>query len=163
MTRLTRNLLGSALATAATAAAGSLATNPGSAWYRTQDKPSWQPPAPVFPIAWTALYASIAGGSARAMTRGEEDGRSAEVTAYRRALGLNLALNAGWSIVFFGLHRRAPATIVAAALAASSADLARRASRLDTASGVALTPYAAWTAFATALTTDIARRNAGRP
>lgn len=46
-----------------------------------------------------------------------------------------------------------------AALTASTVDLVRRTRRLDPTAGAALVPYAAWTAFATALTASIARRN----
>lgn len=44
-------------------------------------------------------------------------------------------------------------------LIASTVDLARRTRQLDTVGGAALVPYAAWTAFATALTAELARRN----
>jgi hypothetical protein len=37
------------IATATTAAVGALATRSGSRWYRRLSKPSWQPPAQVFP------------------------------------------------------------------------------------------------------------------
>ena len=97
--------------TAATAVSGSIATDPKSAWYTALDKPAWQPPGAVFPIVWTALYASIGVAS------------------------------------------------VAALLAASSIDLARRAGRAGRGPGLALVLYAAWCTFATALTAEIARRN----
>ena len=44
-------------------------------------------------------------------------------------------------------------------LRAYAVDLARRTRQPDTTGGAALLPYAAWTAFATALTAEIARRN----
>ncbi|HHW83690.1 MAG TPA: tryptophan-rich sensory protein, partial [Actinomycetales bacterium] len=47
-----------------------------------------------------------------------------------------------------------------AALAVSSADLVRRTWRASRANGALLAPYAAWTAFATVLSTEIARRDA---
>ena len=34
----------------ASAVAGALATDPDGAYYRTLDKPSWQPPPPVYGI-----------------------------------------------------------------------------------------------------------------
>ena len=47
-------------------------------------------------------------------------------------------------------------------LAASSADLVRRAGKHGTEKGILLAPYAGWTAFATALSASIARRNRGQ-
>ena len=47
-------------------------------------------------------------------------------------------------------------------LAASSADLVRRAHKASPEKGVVLAPYAAWTGFATVLSAVIARRNPGR-
>ncbi|MCO1659947.1 tryptophan-rich sensory protein [Pseudonocardia sp. S2-4] len=40
--------------------------------------------------------------------------------------------------------------------------MTRRTYRLDRAAGIALPPYAGWTSFATALSTEIARRNRAR-
>lgn len=52
-----------------------------------------------------------------------------------------------------------PSVVVAGALAASTADLARTAGRASRAAGGLLVPYAAWTTFATVLTAGIWRRN----
>ncbi len=155
-----RTLAGTTAAVVGAAAVGSAVTDPGSDWYRRLDKPSWQPPGAAFPIVWTSLYAGIAGASARVLTRLGSSGRQEEASAFRRALALNLALNAGWSVVFFGRHHQRAAVGVAVALAASSIDLTRRASAAGTGPALTLAPYAAWTTFAAGLTADIARRNA---
>lgn len=157
--RWRRTLAATSLAVTAAAAVGSLATDTGSRWYRSLDKPSIQPPGAVFPVVWTALYADIAAVSALSLADLAETGRDDEHAAYGRALAANLALNAGWSVVFFRGHRPVPATVVAAALAASSADLVRRSWRVSPEKGAVLAPYAAWTGFATVLTAAIARRN----
>lgn len=147
-----------AAAVGATATAGALATDPDSWWYRTRSKPAWQPPAWVFAPVWTALYADIAVISALHLTDALEDDDRGEVKSYSGALAGNLALNAGWCWAFFRSHRPRLATGVAAALAASSADLVRRVGRRRE-RGVVLSPYAAWTVFATALSAALARRN----
>ncbi|HIW28746.1 MAG TPA: tryptophan-rich sensory protein, partial [Candidatus Luteococcus avicola] len=72
--------------------------------------------------------------------------------------GVNLVLNGGWSWVFWQARQLGAATGVAAALAASSADLVRRVGKRRE-RGVILAPYAAWTAFATVLTAELWRRN----
>ncbi|WP_121251585.1 TspO/MBR family protein [Nocardioides ferulae] len=154
-----RTLLSTSTATGATAAIGSLASqNTRSRWYRKLDKPDFQPPAEVFSVVWTALYADIAVASASAIDRLEQESPEA-ARAYRRALAVNLALNASWTWVFFSARRLPAATAVAGALAVSSADLARRSGQADPKLGLALAPYALWCGFATVLSEAIRRRN----
>ncbi|MBD8058174.1 tryptophan-rich sensory protein [Cellulomonas sp. JH27-2] len=154
-----RRLAVASAATAAAAVAGSLATDVDSRWYRRRDLPAWQPPGVAFPIVWTALYADIAATSAATTTSLDDQGRFEEARSYWAALGVNLALNAGWCALFFRARRPSLATAGALALAVSSADLARRAAAVDPAHGAALAPYAAWCTFATALSAEIWRRN----
>lgn len=153
-------VLTTSVATTAAAAIGSLTTSKSvTTWYPTLRKPGFTPPRAAFPIAWTALYADTAVTTAAAYDRLRSDGRDAEARALAGALGVNLTLNAGWSVVFFGAHRLGPAALLAAALTASSADLTRRTSSASTPAGVALAPYPLWCAFATALSTQIWRLN----
>lgn len=157
--RVTRRVAG---AVVATAVVGSLLTSPDSSWYRVLRKPTWQPPAAAFPIAWTTLYGLIAVASASAIADLGESGRDEEASGFAKALGVNLVLNAAWSGVFFRGHALAASTVTAAALAASSADLSRRGFAAGVGKGAALAPYAAWTTFATALTASIWRLNRRR-
>lgn len=155
-----RNLAIASVATAACAVVGAAATNPDSRWYRRQDLPPWQPPTPAFPIVWTALYADLAVTSARAVTDLQRSGDDAGARSYWRAFAANLVLNAGWSAVFWRARRPDLATVEAAVLTISSADLVRRAG--SPGRRRALVPYAAWSAFATVLSGAIARRNGVR-
>jgi len=79
--------------------------------------------------------------------------------AFRLSYATNLALNTGWTPLFFTARRPTAALAEIAALNASNIDLLRRAWTADRTAGAALVPYLAWTAFATALNADIARRN----
>jgi benzodiazapine receptor len=150
-------LVYTAAATVVTAAAtfSARAVNTGTAWYRTLDKPSWQPPPWTFGAVWTPLYATIAwsAGHAALHTRGRD--RRDLLTAY----GVNLAANAAWSWLFFARRSTLAGLAGTLALDASNADLLRRANRHDPAAARALVPYAAWCAFATALNGAIAVRN----
>ena len=154
-----------AAATAATAAAGGVATDPDSGWYRRLRKPDWQPPAIAFPVVWTALYADLAVSSAVALDSNDvpdiPGGRTAEqeIRAYRGALAANLVLNAAWSWLFWRSRRPWLAAAECAVLTASSADLVRRTYRLNRGAGVSLAPYALWCGFATVLSTAIAALN----
>lgn len=151
-------------AVTATAVVGSVLTNPTSRWYKTIDTPPWQPAPVVFPTAWTALYAGLWAASTATICELTEQGREDEARAYTRALGLNLVLNAGWSGVFFRGKAPLTSTVVAGALAASSADLARRGGQVRVHHAAVLGTYAAWCTFATFLSGSIARRNpGGRP
>jgi tryptophan-rich sensory protein len=153
-------LIGTALATAAAAVAGSVASRGGvNGWYTTARKPSYVPPNVVFPIAWTTLYADIAVTSAAVIDRFHDDGEDGKARAYMAALAANLALNAGWSWVFFAQRRLGLGTLAAGALAISSADLARRAGDADLKLGAALAPYPLWCGFATFMSGDLWRLN----
>lgn len=146
----------------ACALVGSLLTNPDSGWYRALRKPALQPPAAAFPVVWSTLYASIAIASAATIADLTEEGRTAEADAFRRALAANLVLNAAWSGVFFRLHELRLSTAVAAVLAASSGDLARRAAAAGPGKAAALGLYAAWCSFATGLSASFAALNSAR-
>lgn len=153
-------LLGTGLATAAAAVIGSVSSRKGvESWYPTIRKPGYVPPNAVFPIAWTALYVDIAATSAGAIERFRADGEPAKARGYIAALVTNLVLNAGWSWVFFGRRRLGTAVVTAAALAASSADLTRRAADADPKLGAALAPYPLWCSFAAVMSADIWRLN----
>lgn len=154
-----RNLALTSAAALAAAAAGGLATTPESSWYAGLEKPPWQPPAIAFPLVWTPLYADIAAVSAAALTTLEGKGRNDDAARYRAALALNLALNTGWSVLFWRARRPWLATAWCAVLTASSADLVRRTNRVDSSLGIALAPYPSWCAFATGLNASIASRN----
>jgi tryptophan-rich sensory protein len=143
------------MAVGATAAVGSIATTPASAWYRSLDKPKWQPPPVAFPLVWTPLYVLLASAGARSLDRTAGDERA----SFKRAYLVNLLLNAGWTVVFFRARKPKLALIEIAALNGSNIRLLHRAWQADRLAGTALLPYVIWTAFATALNASIAVRN----
>lgn len=139
----------------AAAAIGGLATDPGSDWFRRLDKPPWYPPAQTFGIVWTAIYTGVgwAAGEVLARTHG------AQRRSFARAYAANLVLNTAWTPLFFRAHLPGLAAVESAVLTASAADLVRRAHRVSGTARSVLIPYPLWTAFATALSAEIARRN----
>jgi tryptophan-rich sensory protein len=159
-----RTLAKTAGAAFATAAAGGLASGPAveSKWYRKLRKPSFQPPRQAFPVVWPLLYADIAVVSAATVDQLDEQGRSDEARAYSLRLALNLVLNAGWSWLFFNRRWLGASAVGAAALTASSADLARRSVAVLGAPAAPLALYPLWCAFATALSSRIWWLNRGR-
>lgn len=153
-------LVGTALAVAAAAATGSIA-NPGRTptWYNRIRKPSYQPPTVAFPVAWTSLYTDIAVTSAATIDQFRADGRDDKARNYIAALGVNLALNAGWSWLFFRYHKLGASALGSVVLTASSADLVRRAADADPRAAAALSAYPLWCGFATVLATHVWRLN----
>lgn len=153
-------LAATSLAVGAAAGTGSIASvNSVSVWFARLRKPPYQPPDAVFPIVWTTLYTDIAASSAVAIDRLRAAGKDDEARRYAAALGVNLVLNGSWSWLFFRYHKLGAAAIGAAALAASSADLVRRTAQADPRAGLAMSPYALWTSFATVLATHVWRLN----
>ena len=141
--------------TVAAAGVGSVGTDPESEWYRSIEKPPWQPPAVAFPLVWTPLYAAIAYGTGRMVDEAAREDRS-------RLLALtaaNLVANAGWNWAFFRGRSPAGGLAVIMALNVLNAALVRRAASVDGRAAAALLPYAAWVGFATALNASIWRRN----
>lgn len=124
-------------------------------WYRRLHKPSYNPPELVFPLVWTPLYALIALSGARLWN-------APPSTARTRALGLwaaQLAANVAWTAFFFGQHRPRRALADILLLDALIAAYLLSSRHADKPAAACFVPYAAWTAFATVLNTDIALRN----
>jgi tryptophan-rich sensory protein len=104
---------------------------------------------------WTPLYVLIAIAGTRALNRTTGSDR----TAFARAYGLNLILNAGWTAMFFRARNPSAALGEIAVLNLSNGVLLRRAVKADRLAGAALVPYVAWTLFATCLNGAIVRLN----
>jgi tryptophan-rich sensory protein len=132
------------LPVAAAGAIGSLATLPNiPGWYAGLAKPPMTPPNAAFGPAWTLLYVLMAIAFWRVLGR-PGAGRSGTIAVF---LG-QLALNALWSVAFFGLHNPALALGVIAALLGAIAATMLRFSRVDRAAVWLLAPYLAWVSFA---------------
>lgn len=143
--------------TAAAAGIGFLGTRPDSPWYRSIDRPPWEPPPVAFPLVWTPLYGLIAWGTGRAAERaGDDAGRVLALTT------ADLAANAGWCWAFFARESPAAGLGVILVLDGLNVALVREAARHDRAAAAALAPYAVWTGFATVLNASIWWRNRGR-
>jgi tryptophan-rich sensory protein len=145
--------LGWAVAVTAVAVVGGLATDTSSEWYRQLDRPSWQPPGAVFGPVWTVLYVLIAV-SATLAYRDVREQRRLVLALY----GANLALNLGWTWIFFQGHAPVAAGVEIVMLLATIVALIALVRPANRAAALALVPYGAWVAFATALTWAIAAR-----
>ena len=155
MTR-TRSLAALTLSLAACVGVGLFASlfRPGE-WYQALARPSWTPPDWLFAPVWAVLYVAMAVAAWRVWRRGGLAGARTALALF----ALQLALNAAWSWVFFGLHRiglgLADLVLLLLVLLATTVAFFRH----DRVAGWLLVPYVAWASFATALNAAIWRLN----
>jgi tryptophan-rich sensory protein len=138
-------------------AVGGLVTSSSlGSWYPELRKPSFNPPNGVFGPVWTTLYVLMAIAAWRVFRRRD----SGRLRSTGLALwGVQLALNLGWSCLFFGLRSPAAALAEIVVLLAAIAATASVFWRVDRPAGILLVPYLAWVAFASALNFEIWRLN----
>lgn len=126
-----------------------------SSWYPTLTKPSFNPPNWIFGPVWTTLYVLMAIAAWRVWRTTDRDTARGPLALFV----LQLAVNLGWSVAFFGLRDIgvAVAVILALDLLVLATALAFR--RIDRPAALLLVPYLAWIAFATVLTIAVWRLN----
>jgi translocator protein len=160
MTSPSRSRSATALATSlaavsAAAGIGVAGTTAGvRTWYPSLDRPSWRPPDEAFGPVWTALYAGNAV-SAWLVWRADPQGSRPALTLY----GAQLALNAAWPLLFFGLQRPGLALVEIALLWVAVLSTVAAFARRHRVAAFLLVPYLAWVTFALALNHDLWRRN----
>ena len=139
----------------ACAAAGTTgAAFPPGPWYDKLDKPAWTPPNWLFPLAWTALYIAMAVAAARVAPL--------EGSAHAMAFwALQIALNALWTPVFFGLRKLKAGMAVLACLWVAVVATCLAMMSLDPVAGWLFVPYVIWVSYAGALNAAIVLRNPG--
>lgn len=128
---------------------------PQGSWYRGLRKPSFQPPGWVFGPAWTVLYAAIAYSGWRVWKAPPSRERDRAL----RLWGLQLALNAAWTPLFFGARRPGIALVDIVALDVAASGYAVSARAVDRPAAIIAFPYLAWLGFATLLNATIAAKN----
>lgn len=119
-------------------------------WYRSLAKPSWTPPDWLFPVVWGLLYVLMAYAAWRVW----------DVAGLGLALyvwGGQLVLNAGWSVVFFGLKSPSLALAELVALWFGVAATIWLFAPLDPVAAAVLVPYIAWVSLAGLLNFEIIR------
>jgi tryptophan-rich sensory protein len=137
--------------------AGSLFTpTPGSWYYTTLQKPSWNPPDWLFAPAWTVLFVLMGISVSMLIEAGME---KSEVRRGVVLFGIQLFLNLGWSASFFGM--RSPIAGFAEILVLWLAIVATIAAfaRVSTKAALLLVPYLMWVSFASYLNFTIVRLN----
>ena len=124
-------------------------------WYTTLAKPAWSPPDWIFGPVWTVLYATMAVAGWLVWRRGG----LASVPALRW-FAVQLVLNVGWSVVFFGLRMPGLAFVEIVVLWLAIVATLMTSWRVSRPAGILLVPYLLWVSFAAALNFAIWRLNA---
>lgn len=142
------------IATLGVGAIASLFTAPAiPTWYASLNRPAFDPPNWLFAPVWTALYILMAFAAWRVWKGAGLRSREMAVFA------LQLALNLGWSVLFFGRHQIGAALIEIAVLDVAVLATLVLFFRRDRLAGLLLLPYLAWALFATFLTRTIGQLN----
>ena len=124
-------------------------------WYVGLSKPTWTPPNWVFPVRHSRQRLTPIK-TYNAFQTSNSNGQG------RLAIGLfftQLALNAAWSPVFFGLHQIEWAIVVIVGLALAIAATIAVAWDTSRAAAWLLVPYLAWVIYAASLNSAIALLN----
>jgi benzodiazapine receptor len=135
---------------AVSALGGAVTASSVGSWYQTLAKPSFNPPDWLFAPVWTLLYVMMAVAGWLVWRRGGP--------ARRAALALfilQLALNLGWSLIFFGAQAIGAALVEIGVLWLAILATLIAFYRIDRRAGLLLAPYLAWVSFATLLTASL--------
>ncbi|MFC4449122.1 TspO/MBR family protein [Halorussus aquaticus] len=124
-------------------------------WYPTLVKPAFTPPSWVFGPVWTALYL-LMGVALYLVWRSD---RSRVRRTALALFGVQLALNAAWTLVFFGSQAIVGGLAVIVALLALVVATVAAFARIDRRAAALLVPYLLWVGFATALNYELWRLN----
>jgi len=125
-------------------------------WYAQLEKPAFRPPDWLFAPVWTLLYFLMA---VSAFLVWREGLNSPHVKLALVFFLLQLALNALWTPLFFGLHFIGWALIDIIALLVAIIATILTFLRVSKPAAALLIPYLLWTAFATVLNTRLYQLN----
>jgi translocator protein len=139
-------LLGWIVLCLAAGAVGAIVSGP-DAWYQSLNKPTWTPPSWVFAPVWTTLYILMAIAAWQVW----EQRSAANVRTPIALFLVQLALNAAWTWIFFGLHRPDWAFFELVVLWLAVVATAATFYRIRPMAALLLLPYLGWTTFAAAL------------
>ncbi|AWG25085.1 TspO/MBR family protein [Flavobacterium kingsejongi] len=124
-----------------------------STWYPTLNKPSFNPPNWIFAPVWTVLY--IMMGIAAGLVWHQKYLYPSAVKKALWVFGIQLFLNALWSILFFGKNDPLLALVDIIFLLLFILLTISYFYKIRPIAGYLLIPYLLWVSFATALNASI--------
>ena len=128
-----------------------------NAWYQALTLPAWQPPGPVFGIAWTILYALIAVAAALVWGHVRAPGRVAALSLWTTQILLNWI----WSPLFFRYHQLVASTLLIVTILAVSIVTTIAFARISRVAPWLMLPYLLWLSFAAVLNFRVWQLNPG--
>jgi len=135
------------------AIAGLLTQEGVDTWYKTIEKPSFNPPNWIFAPVWSTLYVMM--GIAAGLVWHEMDRQKETVKKGLTYFAIQLGLNAFWSFIFFGLHNPFLALIEIVLLWLMIYETFIQFNKVNKIAGYLFIPYMLWVTFATLLTASI--------
>lgn len=133
---------------------GAIGSNP---WYQALALPAWQPPGPVFGIAWTILYALIAVAAALVWGHTRATNRTVALALWATQMVLNWI----WSPLFFRSHELAASTLLIVAILLVSIAATFAFARVSRLAPWLMVPYLIWLSFAAVLNLRVLQLNPG--
>ncbi len=121
-------------------------------WYNALNKSALTPPGWVFGVAWTILYALL--GIALYLIIVSPKSNQLKGRAYL-LFAVQMALNALWTYLFFGLQMPAAALIILILLIIFTVWMTRIFRQIRPAAAYMVWPYILWMLFATYLNSTI--------
>ncbi|HEX8575204.1 MAG TPA: TspO/MBR family protein [Flavobacterium sp.] len=122
-------------------------------WFPTLKKPFFNPPSWLFGPVWSLLY--IMMGIAAGLVWDKINSKPEEVKKALVFFVIQLALNALWSILFFGLKNPLLALIEIVLLWLLIYETFSKFSKINKLAGNLFVPYLLWVAFAAVLNASI--------
>lgn len=122
-------------------------------WYPTLIKPSFNPPNWIFAPVWSMLYVMM--GVAAGLVWDRMDSNKEVVKKALIVFAIQLALNALWSYLFFGLHNPMLAGLEIIILWLVIYETYLQFSKINKIAAYLLLPYLAWVSFAMVLNASI--------
>ena len=116
--------------------------------YQTLEKPPLSPPAILFPIVWTILYALMGISSCIIYSSPAE--QKQKQTALR-VYWIQLLINFSWSIAFFRFQALWTSVVIILALLAAIILMIVKFGRISRAAAILNIPYLLWVIFASYL------------
>lgn len=135
---------------------GSIATTQEiGGWYKSLNKPTWNPPAYVFGPVWTTLYVLMA----LAVWLVWKKKGFGEAKLELGLFGVQLLLNVAWSWIFFHFHQPGWAFVELVVLWVTIVTTTLMFFRVSKVAGGLMLPYLGWVTFASVLNFTIWQLN----
>jgi translocator protein len=135
--------------------AGMVTRSAITTWYPTLVKPSFNPPNWIFAPVWSMLYVMMGVAAGLVWNRMEQEKEKEVAKSALIFFAIQLALNALWSYLFFGLKNPMLAGLEVIVLWLMIYETYLKFAKIDKIAGFLFIPYLLWVSFASVLNASI--------